>query len=96
MPQRCHPPLPTTSSLCHQRAGRRALVSPGRWQHTDGLVVSREAVDAGFDENEAELRVLVLAVALEVLADGDGLNITVSELLMPFVWVWVEMGYVPS
>jgi len=30
-------------------------------------------VDAGLDENEAELAVLVVAVALEVLADGDGL-----------------------
>ena len=76
MLQRCHPPLPTTSSSCHKRARSRALVSPGWWQHTDGLVVSREAVDAGLDENEAELGVLVLAVALEVLADGDGLNIT--------------------
>jgi hypothetical protein len=31
-------------------------------------------VDAGLDENQAELGVLVLAVALEVLADGDGLE----------------------
>lgn len=31
-------------------------------------------MDAGFDENEAEFRVLVFAVALEVLADGDGLT----------------------
>ena len=76
MLQRYHPSLPTTGNLRHQRAGRRALVSPGRWQHTDGLVVSREAVDAGFDENEAELAVLVLAVALEVLTDGDGLDKT--------------------
>ena len=30
-------------------------------------------MDAGLDENQAELAVLVLAVALEVLADGDGL-----------------------
>jgi hypothetical protein len=32
-------------------------------------------VDAGFDENEAEFGVLVFAVALEVLADSDGLEI---------------------
>lgn len=31
-------------------------------------------MDAGLDENEAVLGVLVLAVALEVLADGDGLG----------------------
>lgn len=30
-------------------------------------------MDTGLDENEAELGVLVLAVALEVLADGDSL-----------------------
>lgn len=31
-------------------------------------------MDTGLDENEAELAVLVLAVALKVLADGDGLQ----------------------
>jgi hypothetical protein len=31
-------------------------------------------VDTGLDQNEAELGVLVLAVALEVLADSDGLK----------------------
>ena len=30
-------------------------------------------MNAGFDENEAEFGVLVFTVALEVLADGDGL-----------------------
>jgi hypothetical protein len=30
-------------------------------------------VDTGLDENEAELGVLVLAVALKVLADSNGL-----------------------
>jgi hypothetical protein len=30
-------------------------------------------VDTGLDENEAELGVLVLAVALEMLADGNSL-----------------------
>ena len=58
---------------CDERAGSRALVSPGWRQGTDSLVVARETVDAGLDENEAELAVLVVAVALEVLADGNGL-----------------------
>ena len=40
---------------------------------TDGLVVSAETVDSGFDQDESELGVLVLAVALEMLAHGDGL-----------------------
>jgi len=33
-------------------------------------------VDTGLDQNQAELGVLVLAVALEVLADSDGLVVT--------------------
>ena len=33
-------------------------------------------MDTGLDQNEAELGVLVLAVALKVLADGDGLDVT--------------------
>jgi hypothetical protein len=33
-------------------------------------------VDTGLDENEAELGVLVLAVALEMLADGNSLKIS--------------------
>ena len=60
--------------LCHHRACRSALISPVRRQDTDGLVVAAEAVDAGFDEDKAELGVFVLAVALEVLADGHGLG----------------------
>jgi hypothetical protein len=35
-------------------------------------------VDTGLDENEAELGVLVLAVALEVLADGNSLGKNVN------------------
>ena len=40
----------------------------------DGLVVTGQTVDTGLDENQAELGVLVLAVALEVLADGNSLR----------------------
>lgn len=49
-------------------------------------------MDAGLDENQAELAVLVLAVALEVLADGDGLVGIVSKMramrmfARPSVW----------
>ncbi len=32
-------------------------------------------MDTGLDKNKAELGVLVLAVALEMLADSDGLEI---------------------
>jgi hypothetical protein len=60
--------------LCDQSAGSGALVSPGWWEDTDGLVVAGETVDTGLDENETELGVLVLSVALKMLADSDGLE----------------------
>jgi hypothetical protein len=60
--------------LCDHGAGSGGLVAPGWWEDTDGLVVAGQTVDAGLDENQAELGVLVLAVALEVLADGDSLG----------------------
>jgi len=45
-------------------------------------------VDTGLDENEAELGVLVLAVAaLEMLADGDGLLDEHVQILWDF---WCE------
>lgn len=59
--------------LSDQGAGSSTLVSPGGRKDTDGLVVAGQTVDTGLDENETELAVLVLAVTLEVLADGDGL-----------------------
>lgn len=63
--------------LCDHGAGGGGLVAPGGWEDTDGLVVAGQTVDAGLDENQPELGVLVLAVALEVLADGDGLEVGV-------------------
>ena len=63
-----------SARLCDEGAGSGALVSPGWWQSTDGLVVAGKTVDAGLDQDEAELAVLVLSVALEMLADRDGLT----------------------
>jgi len=40
-----------------------------------GEDIPSETVDTGLDENQAELGVLVLAVALKVLADGHGLTL---------------------
>lgn len=59
--------------LSDQGAGSSTLVPPGRGEDTDGLVVTGQTVDTGLNQNETELAVLVLAVTLEVLADGDGL-----------------------
>ena len=38
-------------------------------------------MNAGLDENEAELGVLILAVGLQVLADGNGLLDKVPKIL---------------
>jgi hypothetical protein len=62
-----------TEYLCDHGAGSGALVSPGRRKDADGLVVAGETVDAGFDENETKLGVLVLSVSLEMLANSDSL-----------------------
>lgn len=64
--------------LSDKGGGGGALVAPGGGQDTDGLVVAGQTVDTGLDQNQAELGVLVLAVALEVLADSDGLSVEVS------------------
>lgn len=54
-------------------AGGPALVIPRRGKRTNGLVVPGEAVYARLDKDQAEFAIFVLAVALEVFADGDGL-----------------------
>lgn len=68
-----HATLPYgTLSLEEGRGGARLILPVGR-QLLPQAVVARKAVDTALNENEAELGVLVLAVALEVLADRDGL-----------------------
>jgi hypothetical protein len=64
----------TTARLCHQSACGSALVSPGWRQDTNRLIVSGKTVNTGFDENEAELGVLVLSVTLEMLSNCDSLT----------------------
>lgn len=64
------------SRLCDEGGGGRGLVLPGGGKDTDGLVVTGQTVDTGLDENQTELGVLVLAVALEVLADGNSLELS--------------------
>jgi len=56
---------------------------PGGRKNADRLVVAGQTVDPRLDENETELGVLVLAVALEVLADGNSLTATVNIILPP-------------
>jgi len=70
--------------LCHHSTGSRALVLPVGLQNTNSLVVSAETVDSGFDQDESEFGVFVLAVALEVLSDGDSLLDQHVEILWDF------------
>lgn len=65
------------------RGGGRLVLPDGR-QLASALVVAGQAVDARLDENEAILGVLVLAVALKMLADRDGLLDEVVEILGDF------------
>lgn len=75
--------------LCDDGAGGGALVLPGGGKDTDGLVVPSETVDTRLDQNEAELGVLVLAVALKVLSDGDSLvNCTISIYFQDIIEIW--------
>ena len=77
-PSRQHSLPPNRPHLSDDGAGGGALVLPGGGEDTVGLVVASETVDTRLDQNHAELGVAVLAVALKVLADGDGLGGRVS------------------
>lgn len=77
-------PTPPRASFCfvspsdihrlgNESAGSGGLVLPGGGKDTDRLVVTGKTVDTGLDKNQAELAILVLAVALKVLAHGNGL-----------------------
>ena len=59
--------------LSNEGAGSGGLVLPGGGKDTDGLVVTGKTVDTRLDKNQAELAIPVLAVALKVLAHGNGL-----------------------
>lgn len=52
---------------------RKDVLLPGRRKLLSALVVTSETVNTALDHNQAELGVTVLSVALEMLADGDGL-----------------------
>ena len=68
-------------TLGHQRRCRGRDVLPGRRQRLHALVVPGEAVNAALHQNQAELCVLVLAVPVQVFADGHGLLDQVVQVL---------------
>ena len=50
-----HHPHWAQNHLCDKSGGSSALVPPGWGKSTNGLVVARETVDTGLDENEAAI-----------------------------------------
>lgn len=61
--------------------GSARLILPGGRESATHLVVARESVDSALDKDETELAVLVLAVLLKVLADGNSLLDEVVKVL---------------
>lgn len=70
-----------TPRLGNEGGSSRGLVLECWSDGTDLLVVSCETVNSRLDENQTELRVGILAVALEVLSDRDGLLDQVVKVL---------------
>lgn len=68
-------------NLCYQSRSRARFVFPVRSEHPLCLVVAGETVNSGLDENQPELAVLILPVALQMLPDGHGLLDEVVEVL---------------
>lgn len=68
-------------NLCHQRGSGARFVLPVGSEHPLCLVVAGETVNSGLYENQPELAVLVLPVALQMLSDGDSLLDEVVEVL---------------
>lgn len=65
--------LTTDANLRNHGTGSGRLVLPVSRKLSCSSVVSSKSVDSGFDQNQSELGVLVLSVALQVLTDLNGL-----------------------
>lgn len=59
--------------LCDQSSSGCGLVLPVGLELTNAAIVASKSVDAGFDQNQAELGVLVLLGHVQVLLDRDSL-----------------------
>jgi len=67
--------------LGNQSRGSGGLVFPGRGENLGLLVVTSQSVNSALNENKTELGVLVLAVLLQMLSDGNGLLNEVIQIL---------------
>ena len=57
------------------------LLLPGGWELLGALVVAGQPVNTALDQNQTELRVLVLAVPLQMLAHSNGFLDQVVQIL---------------
>lgn len=72
------------NTLVNQSRSSGRFVLPVRRQDRDGSVVSGQSVDSRFDQNQSELRVLVLSVSFQVLSDRDSLLDQVVQVFWDF------------
>jgi len=75
---------PSSVRLGDEGGGGGGLVLPVGCELTHGLVVAGQPVDAALHENETELGVAVLPVAVQVLAHGHGLLDQLVQILGNF------------
>ena len=61
------------AELLHMKRFIQHLLLPGGRKLLSTLVVTSQTVNTALDQNQTELGVAVLSVALQVLSDGDGL-----------------------
>ena len=73
--------MTTTRSSSNEGGGGGRVVLEGGRNLLLGLIVASKPVDPRLNQDKAELGVLVLAVGLQVLADGDSLLDQVPQVL---------------
>ena len=78
------PTPPKQGSSCNQRGSSSRFVFESGWNLLLGLIIARKTVNARLDQDQAELRVLVLAVRLQVLSYGNRLFDQMPQVLWDF------------
>ena len=68
-------------TLRHKGRSSVGIIPPGRRQDSLGLVVTGQSADTALHQDKPELGVFVLAVPLQVLADGHGLLDQIIDIL---------------
>jgi hypothetical protein len=67
--------------LSNQGAGSCRLIFPVRWEFLGALIIAGKAVNTALNENKPELRVLILAVSLQMLAHSHSLLDQMIQIL---------------